>query len=266
MIRRERHASNPVQETRFQEVTDCPNRLAAAQRIVAESYCDFTDGSETLAGIRRRLADDGDQRLTFKRTFSLYGTNPNTHRVEILGTIRTCTLKFGCELQGLESFELMHFPGGWSRFDFAGFNPSHVIEFGRLAVSKSIRVGVAHRLKFHQAVVQALFKRAYLCTLAMGSCSEGWAIIPAKIRHILGKCDDIECEVAPGAEPHETRHHELFEQFSGYWYAQNPRLCNLQFTRLTNDPLAGFWQQQEPTGLGFARVDCAEMPFPTLPV
>jgi hypothetical protein len=133
----------------LQDVTDDPGNLTAAFDIVVDGYSGLSSRTLDPREVRETLCNDDYHRLGLARTLLLSGWNPETARVQPLGTLRITlgssrTEKLG--LRPLEAMNLMTFPQGWANFHFEGFEVNQVVEGGRTAVSVGCRTGVGKEM------------------------------------------------------------------------------------------------------------------------
>ena len=228
----------PLLGSFFLDVTDHPEHLAESHRMVADAYAEFLTESAPSNELIDELTQVPQNDLS-TRTYALFGRNPNTNQREMLGTIRTTAPGvLESSPQDMEAMHLLRYRRDWSEFRYGSFDMSDSVEFSRVAVAANIRVGIAYRTKFHQAVVVELFRRAYLASLVTFGRRQGWAILPANIRHILAKSQAIKCLLVPGTHFNEVRNGDFYNRFAGYWRKRNPRFCKLLFDEDGNDPVA----------------------------
>jgi len=114
----------------LEDVTDDPEKLSAAFDIVVDGYSGLSSRTLDPRQVRETVCNDDYHRQGVARTLLLSGWNPETARVEPLGTLRITlgsadTEKLG--MRPLEAMNLMTVPDGWANFHFAGFEVNQVV-------------------------------------------------------------------------------------------------------------------------------------------
>jgi hypothetical protein len=213
----------------LQDVTDDPRKLSAAFDIVVDGYSGLSSRRLDPREVRETVCNDDYHRRGLARTLLLSGWNPETSRVEALGTFRmtlgsTDTERFG--LRPLEAMNLMTLPEGWANFRFEGFEVNQVVEGGRTAISMACRTGAGRAMGLPGFVLRALAVGGFRLATQKYGKSQLWAILPTYMISRL-KAVGIKVIVAPQVVLQLQRQPQVFRDYDRYWKHSDPSFCKI---------------------------------------
>jgi len=214
---------------RLQDVTDDPGKLSAAFDIVVDGYSGLSSRSLDAREVRETVCNDDYHRQGLARTLLLSGWNPETARVEPLGTLRLTLGSTDAErlgLRPLEAMNLMTFPQGWANFHFEGFEVNQVVEGGRTAVSIGCRTGAGKEMGLPGFVLRALTVGGFRIATQKYGKSQLWAILPSYMVRRL-KAVGIQAIVAPHVVLQLQKQPQVFRDYDRYWLHSDPAFCKV---------------------------------------
>jgi hypothetical protein len=213
----------------LQDVTDDPDGLAQAFDIIVEGYSALSSAMLSPLDVHEELCNDAYHRSGIARTLLLTGLNPQTARIEPLGTVRITlgskrTAQLG--IKPLEAMGLMAPGAGWGDFHFESFDVDQVVEGGRIAVAKAYRTGAAKRLGLVDLAVRVLVEGGFRIAADRFGKTQYWGILPhyviARIR-----ATGIGVIPAPGVSLQFSENSQLFQKYDRYWLKSNPCFCKV---------------------------------------
>jgi hypothetical protein len=209
----------------IEDVTDNPIKLEQAFGLVADAYAPQAAHVLSLQDVYQELCNDDYRYSGRVRYFMASGYNPNTGRIEVLGTIRLLLAKLGnrpSTLPALEAMQLLCPAGGWQTFTYNEFDINKAFELGRFAISKAYRSGVAREMGLYVELTHRLIAYAFMTAQRKYHKTQGWAVIMRPQVQGLLETAGIHLQAAPGMELNVQGNADLFERFGRTWQANTP--------------------------------------------
>jgi hypothetical protein len=207
-----------------EDVTEDLNKLYVAFNLVAQNYSRFSSSNINFQEIYQELCDDPYHTLGLSRTLLLNGYNPNTNRVETLGTVRIVLGSFqpkNSTLPPLEAMQLISPLEGWDNFRFENFNANEAVELSRFATTFECNQGISKKIKLSHLVAKSLLTKAINFSIQKYQRKQIWAIMP---RYVVKVITTKETQFSP--VPYMTlnfqKHANLFQKYDKYWLHSHP--------------------------------------------
>jgi hypothetical protein len=218
-----------IESLSLRDVTTDPNGLSVAFDIAAEGYSALSSATLSPREVREEVCNDLYHRSGIARTLLLTGLNPQTARIEPLGTVRITLGSDRTEELGLpplEAMGLMAPDTGWENFHFQGFDVDHVVEGGRIAVARACRTEQAKRAGVVNLLIRALVEGGYRIAASRFGKSQYWGILPHYVVTRF-RAAGIGVIPAPGVSLRLLGNAQLFHRYDHYWLRSNPCFCKV---------------------------------------
>lgn len=208
----------------IEDVTEDKEKLRAALYIVAESYSKLSSKTLDPEEVYKELCNDGYHSRGLSRTLLATGLNPNTDKIEKLGTVRFVLGSSHIEnsnLQPLESMSLITPREGWEYFNFEGFDPMDAVELSRFVIVPNIRKGISKEIGLPIFLCRRFIDETKRISVDLHRKNQIWAIMPWYTVRIV-KSGGVKLIPAPLVTLNYQGHSSLFKRYDKYWIHSDP--------------------------------------------
>lgn len=213
-----------IQSFYTEDITENQDKLNLAFLMVAKGYARLSSQEINYQEIYQELCKDEYHIQGLSRVLLLSGYNPDTDRVEPLGTMRIVLASEQAQTLGLAPIEAMSLflpKDGWENFEFAGFKLKYVTELTRFAVTKLSRNGRARNIQLPSLVLNKLTRDAILIARKNYNRSQAWGIMPRYIVKMY-EAVGIKLIASPEVKINYQNCTILANKYNKYWLRSNP--------------------------------------------
>ncbi|WP_341530166.1 hypothetical protein WKK05_13225 [Nostoc sp. UHCC 0302] len=207
-----------------EDITDNQDKLHLAFLMVAKGYARLSSQDMNFEHIYQELCQDEYYTHGLSKILLLSGYNPDTGRVEPLGTVRLVLASEQAQslrLMPIEAMSLFSPINGWANYNFAGFNIKETAELTRFAVTPFSKNGISKKIQLSSLILNQLTRDAIQIAREKYYRSQTWAILP---RYIVKISEALGITVIPC--PEVTINYEncaaLVNTYNKYWLRSSP--------------------------------------------
>jgi hypothetical protein len=214
------------QSLQIEDVSENLNKLNTSHQIIAKSYSRLCSQAITYQEVYEELCNlKVSQDSSLLITLLITGYNPNTNKIEELGTV---SINLGCvqakqnKILCLEAMDLVYPPEGWNNFKFGDFDLDKAYEICRLGVSPKCIDGVAKEIELPTIVIRKIVIEATKIAQQLYNKSQAWGITG---EHIAQRVQSHETQLFPIPKTilNFSKYRDLFHKYDRFWLKSNPR-------------------------------------------